>query len=92
MLDGTSSAPAQQVNVTGIDPFAKYHSDIQGKKKGRLTFVGMLGILLGVGFICLGVALLPKGDGEAGFMTMLLGIGIALACYLWARAPKKHNK
>jgi hypothetical protein len=45
MLDG--SEPTHSVSVTKMDPFAHYHTNIQGKKKGRLTFVGWLGIVFG---------------------------------------------
>ncbi|MFZ2631439.1 MAG: hypothetical protein WA081_04765 [Desulfosalsimonadaceae bacterium] len=47
MLDG--SAQQQKVSVVGRDPFAEYHTEIQGKKKGKLTFIGWCGI--GLGFL-----------------------------------------
>lgn len=80
------SLPAQQVTVTGVDPFAAYHTKIQGKKAGRITVVGYMGIGLGILFIIGAVGGASSRDGgEGAVMIGLLGVGISLASYLWVR-------
>lgn len=81
-----SGTPPKKVTVTGVDPFAAYHTDIQGKKEGRITVVGYLGIGVGILFV-LGAGLMmstPNG-AEAGFLSALFGVGFIVASYLWAR-------
>ncbi len=87
MLDG--SEQEKEVKVTGVDPMAELHTPIKGKAKGKLTFVGKLGIVLGliiviVAFISMGTA----GDDyaiENSFYMALIGIGFIIASFLWAR-------
>jgi predicted RNA-binding Zn-ribbon protein involved in translation (DUF1610 family) len=87
LADGVAST--NQVHVAGMDPFAEYHSDIKGKKKGPLTIIGMLGIALACLVIAVGIPLLTKGDGEEGFTIVAIGAFIGIACYLWARGSVK---
>jgi hypothetical protein len=79
----------QRVAVRQSDPFAKYHTDIQGKKPGRITFVGILGIGLGILIIacaCLMLGQANTSEAQEGvFLTMLMGIGFVVGCFLWAR-------
>ena len=83
MLDGSS----QKVTVASADPFADYHGDIKGKKSGKITVVGYLGI--GVGILAIaasGMALTMARDGGQGALMMFLfGLGFIVASYLWAR-------
>lgn len=85
-LTGRGTPPAK-VTVTGGDPFGAMHADIQGKKTGRITVIGYLGIVVGV-FFLLGAGLVgasgPDG-GEAVLMFGLFGVGFIVASYLWAR-------
>ena len=87
MLDG--SGDAQKVTVTGKDPFAEYHTPIQGKKKGKLTVIGVLGILFGL--LAMGASIagcLMSNDPNAGegiFYMFLVGLGFMVASFLWAR-------
>ena len=85
MLNG--SAAPQKVTVAGADPFAAYHTEIQGKKKGKITIIGYMGIGLGVLFIVVAAMALSQAPdgGESAFMIGLLGVGTIVASYLWAR-------
>jgi hypothetical protein len=87
MLDGSSSA--QQVSVTGRDPFAEYHTPIQGKKAGRLTVVGGMGVVLGSFLMVVSIAGCFTSNspsaGEGLVFMFLIGAGIAIASFLWAR-------
>jgi hypothetical protein len=87
LVGGQASAPAQKVTLTGVDPFAAYHTTIQGKKTGSITVVGYLGIGLGVLIMLIGGAALSQGTdgGEAGFILGLVGVGVSVASYLWVR-------
>lgn len=83
MLDG--SEPAQEVMGTAADPFAQPHTQFAGKKKGKLSVFGYLGIALG--FVCIVAACVPLEGvtpDEAGGIFGL-GAGLAVACSLWAR-------
>jgi hypothetical protein len=82
MLDG--SEPAQNVRVTAADPFAQLHAPIAGKKKGKITFIGYLGIVLGFFFMVV-ACLLPDVTWDQAVGTFALGAGVALSCFLWAR-------
>jgi hypothetical protein len=82
----TTTATPQQVTVVGVDPFAEYHTKIQGKKEGKLTVIGYLGIGLGVLFMVVPfMAAQGPNDAEGAFMLALLGVGFIVASYLWAR-------
>jgi hypothetical protein len=88
LTPGLSTArPPQKVIVAGADPFGEYHTPIQGKKAGKITFVGYLGIGLGALLLLLGIALLSSStdEGQGAIMVSLFGIGVAIASYLWAR-------
>jgi DNA-directed RNA polymerase subunit RPC12/RpoP len=78
-----------------IDSFAQGHTDIQGKKKGTITIIGWLGIGFGAFITILGVITVvgvTKGDGSKGFLVVLFGVVIGIACYLWMRrTPQKPN-
>jgi DNA-directed RNA polymerase subunit RPC12/RpoP len=87
----TGDNTPQEVKVAQIDPSAIFHTDISGKKKGKLSFIGILGVLLGTFFIIWGAMQLPEGNGFAGFVIMLKGILIGVFCYLWARRKKKKR-
>lgn len=89
LIPGQSTAqPDQKVTITGVDPFAAYHTPIQGKKAGNLTVIGHLGVGLGV-FIVLGgmVALFTVRAGQEGgaFLMLLIGVLVSVASYLWVR-------
>jgi len=87
MLDG--SEQDKEVRVTGIDPMAELHTPIKGKAKGKLTFIGKLGIILG--FLIIIVAFISMGTAgedfeiENLFYMALMGIGFIIASFLWAR-------
>ena len=87
MLDGSSQEA--KVSVTGVDPFAELHTPIKGKSKGKLTFIGKLGIGLGVLIMVIGFASFASAgfdfEMRGAFSTGLVGLGGALASFLWAR-------
>ena len=87
MLDGTQNA--QNVTVTGKDPFAEYHTPIQGKKKGKLTFIGICGIGFGILAMVASISGCLVGNnpnaGEGLLWTFLVGLGFMVASSLWAR-------
>ena len=80
MLNGGSQ---QNITVKGIDPFAAYHTPIQGKKPGRLSIIGIIGIVLGILMILIGFA----GRSIDGFIISGIGGFMGIGCYLWARRP-----
>jgi uncharacterized membrane protein YvbJ len=89
--DLVSGRPAdsktEKVTITGADPFSQYHTEIQGKKTGKITVVGYLGIGVGILFVFgAGLALSqPARDGgEGAFLMALFGFGFIVASYLWA--------
>ena len=91
MLDGSSQE--KKVVVSGADPFAELHTPIKGKTKGKLTFIGKLGIGVGIlfmlgGFITMGSAG-PDYEIQNSFFIVLIGLGFSAASYLWARRPKR---
>ena len=81
VLDG--SEHTQKVAVTAVDPFASLHSKIQGKKAGKLTPIGYLGIALGVLFMV--VSLAPQVGTDEAVLFFIVGAGTAAASYLWVR-------
>jgi len=89
MLDG--SEQDKEVRVTGVDPMAELHTPIKGKAKGKLTFIGKLGIMLG--FLMVIVAFISMGTAgtdfeiESLFYIILIGVGLIIASFLWARRP-----
>jgi len=88
LIPGRATAsPAQKVTITGADPFAAYHTPIQGKKTGAITVVGYMGIGLGVLIVLVGIVALFAGTdaGAGGFLLSLIGAGVAVASYLWVR-------
>ena len=85
---GKGAAARQSVTVAGSDPFGAYHTPIQGKKTGKLTVVGHLGIVVGVLFVLgAGMGLTQGSPDDAGgvLMLALMGVGFVSASYLWAR-------
>jgi len=57
------------------------------QKKGKITVVGYLGLGLGgliiwIGFSTIGGA---ADGGQGGFMTAIVGAGVMIGSYLWAR-------
>lgn len=94
MLDG--SEQNQNVKVTGVDPMAELHTPIKGKSKGKLSFVGKVGIALG--FLIIIVAFISMGSAsfevemENLFIMALVGAGFIVASFLWARKPVKNIK
>ena len=81
-----AAAAPTPVTVSGVDPFAPYHTKIQGKKAGKITVVGYLGIGLGLVFIAGAFAGANARDGgQSAVMIGVLGLGISLASYLWVR-------
>jgi len=83
----TKDAPPQKVTVTGVDPFATLTADIHGKKAGRISVIGYLGIGVGILFVLGAGLMMTQGPGgaEAGVMAALMGVGFIVASYLWAR-------
>ena len=82
MLDGSAQSPPGVV-VRGVDPFSHLHTEIQGKKDGKLTIFGYLGI--GLGLLLLIVSL----SGLSGLMSFLgvaWGVGFIVTSFLWARS------
>ncbi len=81
-------APAP-VAVRQVDPFAQYHTPIQGKKDGNLTPTGLVGILLGAVLILMGIVLLSQARNQAEQQTylgmLMLGVFFAVGCFAWAR-------
>ena len=90
MLDG--SEMKQRVAVVEKDPFAEYHTDIKGKKEGKLTAIGVFGIILGILIMCISIAgCLTSNNPEVGegIITMfMVGLFFTIASYLWARRKK----
>ena len=84
-LDG--SVEPSKVTIAGVDPFAAYHTKIQGKKQGKITVVGYMGIGLGVLLMIVAVVALPQSrdGGEGAVMIGLVGVGVTISSYLWAR-------
>lgn len=91
MLDGTGQE--KSVTVTGVDPFAELHTPIKGKAKGKLSFVGKLGIGVGVLAVIAGFASMGASGSDFemqnSFVFILVGLGFIVASYLWARRPAK---
>jgi uncharacterized membrane protein YvbJ len=88
MLDGSDQN--NRVTVSGVDPFAELHTPIKGKAKGKVTFIGKLGIGIGIlmiigGFVMMGSA----SSGEEVYYLILTGFGFMIASFLWARNPIK---
>lgn len=87
MLDDSDNQ--QRVTVTGKDPFAEYHTPIQGKKKGNLTAIGCLGVLFGLlamGLSFYGCVQSTQPAAAEGFVYMfVIGAGFLFASFLWAR-------
>ncbi len=76
------------VMIKAVDPFATFHTKIQGKKPGSLTITGMAGIGLGVLVVITAIATLittPIDQAGGPFVIALIGVGFGLASYLWAR-------
>jgi len=82
MVDG--SEPAEKVMVTAVDPFAQLHAPIAGKKKGEITIIGYLGIALGFLFMVV-ACVLPGLNTDDAVGLFALGVGLPVACFLWAR-------
>jgi hypothetical protein len=70
--------------VTAVDPFARLHAPIAGKKKGKITFIGYLGIALGF-FFTVVACVLPDLNIDEKVGLFALGAALAVACFLWAR-------
>lgn len=91
MLDGSDQD--KMVSVSGIDPTAELHTPIKGKAKGKLTFVGKLGIGLGILIAIVSVYSMGFAGSEIEienlFIGLLIGVGFIIASFLWARRPKK---
>lgn len=91
MQDGSDQE--KKVTVSGVDPFAELHTPIKGKSKGKLTFLGKLGIGLGILIIIVGIYVITSSNTDAdlqgSFMIILLGVLFAVASFLWARRPTK---
>jgi len=91
MLDGSDQE--KKVTVAGVDPFAELHTPIKGKAKGKVTFIGKLGIGLGILFMVMGVATLGTAgedfELQNSLFIVLLGLGMSIASFLWARRPVK---
>jgi uncharacterized membrane protein YvbJ len=85
----TGASTPQRVIVAGVDPLAEYHTAIQGKKKGKITAIGYIGIMLGLMLMVLPLPLaMTSGgpsDAEAVFTFGLIGLGFVLGSYFWAR-------
>jgi hypothetical protein len=85
MLDG--SEDTQKVMVTAVDPSAQLRAPVAGKRKGKITFIGYLGIVLGFSFMVAACVLPDLNIGDkVGFFA--LGAALAVACFLGAR---KHR-
>jgi uncharacterized membrane protein YvbJ len=85
MLNGQEPT---KVAVTGRDPFAEYHTPIQGKKSGNVTIIGWIGILLGLLISALPFLSSSKGAAvteEDAFYYVMMGLGLSIGCFLWAR-------
>lgn len=91
MLEG--SGQEKKVIVTGVDPLAELHTPIKGKSKGKLTFIGKLGIGLGILIMAMGFTTMVSAGADVelqnSFIIVLVGVGFSVASYLWARRPMK---
>jgi hypothetical protein len=83
LIPGRTTA-AKDVNVTGVDPLAAYHTPIKGKSKGKLTVIGYLGIVIGMMMFLL-VFATPADQPEQALLPILMGLGFIVGSYLWAR-------
>jgi hypothetical protein len=93
MLDGSDQE--KRVTITGVDPFAELHAPIKGKAKGKLTFIGKVGVALGILFMLFGIISMgTMGEDielQNSFFIVLLGVGFAVASYLWVRRPRSKK-
>ena len=87
MLDGSDKA--QKVAVVEKDPFAEYHTEIKGKKEGKLTGIGFMGVILGIVImlVSMGGCFTSNNpnDGEGIFIMFMVGLCFTIMSYLWAR-------
>jgi hypothetical protein len=83
MLDGSDNQ--QEVTVTGKDPFAEYHTPIQGRKKGSLTGIGYMGIVVGILFILFSGVVFNERSPEDAALVLGMGVFFLVGCYMWAR-------
>jgi hypothetical protein len=84
LIPGQSTAAGSPTTqITGVDPFAEEPTSIRGKKAGRITGVGYLGIGLGVLMILFGS--ISQDDGFGPFMLGLFGAVAAIGSYLRLR-------
>ena len=93
MLDGTGQE--QKVSVSGLDPTAELHTPIKGKAKGKLTFIGKLGIGLGILIMFMAGYSMANAqydvELEQLLVMLLIGLGFSVASYLWVRRPEKKK-
>ncbi|MBI5075588.1 MAG: hypothetical protein HZB62_10555 [Nitrospirae bacterium] len=83
MLDGSQNKA--DVSISAIDPFAHYKSDIT-MRKGKLSVLGYIGIVLGVFIIIMGfVGGRLESNEEVALIPMGFGAFLSIGCYLWAR-------
>jgi len=68
MLDGSNQE--HKVTVSGVDPFAEFHTPIKGRSKGKITIIGKLGIGIGVLFVIVGFTGMSSGE-ESGTQNSL---------------------
>lgn len=80
MLDGSAQSPPGVV-VRGVDPFSHLHTEIQGKKDGKLTIFGYMGIGLGLLLLIMSAGL----TGLTSLLGAVWGVGFIVTSYLWAR-------
>ena len=73
----TAPQPPAAVHVESINPLAALTSPLPGKRPGKLSAVGWLGVLSGLA--CAPLALFMW----QAFVPVLLGV----ACWFWARNP-----
>jgi hypothetical protein len=80
----------QKASITQVDPFAEFHTPIAGKKKGKITPIGWMGICLGIFLIAVSPLFFSHpGAEETGVLMVLLGVFFLMGCYFWARVPEK---
>ena len=73
------------ISITEKDPFAEYHTNIKGKKEGKITILGWFGILFGICIIIMSFCSMQTGKEENILIPLLFGFGFIVASYMWAR-------
>jgi hypothetical protein len=74
------------VVIKGVDPFAQYHTPIQGKKSGQLTVLGKIGVWIITPLLILAAVIsIKEGYPMEGLYCGSFALTIGVGGFLWAR-------